>query len=384
MTILRRPIHLTRRAALLGAATLAVAAPARAADDVRVGVSGPLTGEAAQYGEQWQRGFALALAVINGHGGGIGGRRLVLEFEDSQNDPRQAVAIAQKFVADPGIVAELGDFSSTTSMAASPVYQRGRLVQLGFTNSNPKFTLGGDYMWSPGASSNEEQPQLADLAIGRLGFRRPAVLHLDTDYGANAAQLFTLAAKQRGAEVVASQGYLPDERDFRSVLTRVKQARPDGLVLESYYSDAALIVRQAREAGLDVPIVGNGSMFSPKFIELAGAASEGVYTESEFVPQDPRPEVQAFVTAYRAGYNDDPDLFVALAYDAVILTATVLRQFGTDRQSFRDGLGRVRDVPSVVFGKFSFDTATRRVFGAKATGLVVRAGRFVVWDGKPA
>jgi branched-chain amino acid transport system substrate-binding protein len=341
-----------------------------------------LTGEAAQYGVEWQQGFALALDLINGRDGGINGRKLVLQFEDSQNDPRQAVAIAQKFVADPTIVAELGDFSSTTSMAASSIYQRGKLVQLGFTNSNPKFTLGGDYMWSPGASSAEEQPQLAELTIGRRGFKRPAVLHLNTDFGTNAKNLYVAAAKQRGVEVVATEGYLPDERDFRSTLTRVMQSKPDSLVLEAYYGDAALIVRQAREAGITLPMAGNGSMYAPEFIQLAGPAAEGFVTESEFVPQDPRPEVQEFVKAYRAKFKDDPDLFVALAYDALILTATVLRQSGPDRQAFHDGLAKVRDVPSVIFGKFTFDTATRRVFGAKVTGLVVKDGKFTVLDGK--
>jgi branched-chain amino acid transport system substrate-binding protein len=373
--------RLTRRAALLSAAGLLLPGigVARADDgDIRVGVSGPLTGDAAQYGQEWRQGFAIALAQINGRDGGIHGRKLVLDFQDSQNDPRQAVAIAQKFVADPGIVVELGDFSSTTSMAASPIYQRGKLVQLGFTNSNPKFTLGGDYMWSPGASSAEEQPQLADLTVVRLGFKRPAVLHLNTDFGTNAKNLYVVAAGQRGATVVATEGYLPDERDFRSILTRVMQAKPDSLVLESYYSDAALIVRQAREAGITLPIAGNGSMYAPEFLKLAGPAAEGFYTESEFVPNDPRPEVQSFVAAFRAVYHTDPDLFSALAYDALILTATVMRQFGTDRASFHAGLAKVRDVPSVIFGKFTFDPKTRRVFGEKVTGLVVKNGQFVV------
>ena len=377
----------TRRTALLGTmgAMLLAGTRARADDaDIRVGVSGPLTGPAAQYGAQWKRGFDLALPRINGPDGGINGRKLAYVFEDSQNDPRQAVAIAQKFVADPTIIAELGDFSSTTSMAASPIYQRGKLVQMGFTNSHPKFTLGGDYMWSPGLSQAEEQPQVADLAITKLGFKKPAVLHLNTDWGHASKDLFIAAAKQRGAEVVAAEGYLPDERDFRSTLTRVKQANPDSLVLESYYSDAALIVRQAREAGITLPIAAVGSIYSPKFIELGGAAVDGVYTESEFFPDDPRPEVQEFVKAYQAAYHDAPDAFGAFAYDALILTAAVLRQYGTDRQSFHDGLSKVHDVPSVIFGKIAFDPATRRVTGAKVTDIMVRGGKWVLWDGKPA
>ena len=122
-----------------------------------MGVSGPLTGPNAQYGAQWKQGFDLALDEINGDGG-IKGRPLAYIFEDSQSDPRQSVAVAQKFVADPKIVVELGDFSSPASMAASPIYQRGRLVQFGFTNSHPDFTKGGDYMWSNSVSQADEQP----------------------------------------------------------------------------------------------------------------------------------------------------------------------------------------------------------------------------------
>ena len=158
-----------------------------------VGVSGPLTGPEEQYGAQWKKGFDLALDGINAHGG-INGRPLAYDFEDSQNDPRQAVAIAQKFVADPSIIVELGDFSSTTSMAASPIYQRNSLVQLGFTNSQPNFTKTGDYIWSPSLSQADEQPQLANLAITKLGFKRPAVVHLDTDWGKAAKDLFRRAS----------------------------------------------------------------------------------------------------------------------------------------------------------------------------------------------
>ena len=129
-------------------------------EPIYLGVSGPLTGPNAQYGAQWKQGFDLALDEINA-AGGIKGRPLAYIFEDSQSDPRQSVAIAQKFVADPKIVVELGDFSSPASMAASPIYQRPGLVQFGFTNSHPDFTKGGDFMWSTSVSQADEQPLLA-------------------------------------------------------------------------------------------------------------------------------------------------------------------------------------------------------------------------------
>ncbi len=115
---------------------------AQSKDPVVIGVGGPVTGGQAQYGLAWKKGFDLALDEINA-AGGIQGRKLVLDFQDTQNIPAQTVAVAQKFIADPKVLLATGDFSSTSSMAASPLYQRAGLVQFGFNNSNPLFTDGG-------------------------------------------------------------------------------------------------------------------------------------------------------------------------------------------------------------------------------------------------
>ncbi len=157
-------------------------------EPIYFGVSGPLTGPSAQYGAQWRKGFDLALDEVNGQGG-VRGRPLRYVFEDSQNDPRQSVAIAQKFVADPKIVIELGDFSSPASMAVSPIYQRAGLVQFGFTNSHPDFTKTGDFIWSNSISQAEEQPNVADYAVTKLKLKRLAVLHLNTDWGRTSKDL---------------------------------------------------------------------------------------------------------------------------------------------------------------------------------------------------
>ena len=374
-----------RRRSLLFMAALAPAAAAAqtSGDQVLVGVSGPLTGQYAQYGADWRRGFDLALAEVN-NSGGVGGRTLAYDFQDSQSDPRQAVALAQRFVADPRIVMEMGDFSSAASMAASPVYQRGKLVQFGFTNSHPDFTKGGDYMWSNAPNQADDMPVLAGYAIGKLGLKRLAVAYIDSDWGRTSKDLFTAAAKADGASVAAAEGYLPTEQDFRSTLVRLRDAGADGLVLISYYPDGAQIVRQARAIGMGAPIVAAGSVYSPKFLELGGAAVEGVYTNTSFFPADPRPVVQRFVQAYRAAYGGEAGFYAARGYDAMMLAAAVLRQYGTTRQAVHDGLAQVRDVPSVLFGTVQFDPATRRVRHPASIDLVVHDGAFALWDGKPA
>ena len=291
------------RLLLVGLFALA-AGPVFAEEPIMIGVSGPLTGPYARYGAEWRRGFDLAVGQTNA-AGGINGRPIAYRFEDSQSDPRQAVAIAQKFVADPSIVVELGDFSS----AASPIYQRGKLVQFGFTNSHPDFTKGGDYMWGNAPSQADDMPAMADYAVRTLGLKKLGVLFINHDWGRSSKDIFVTAAEQRGAKVVAAEGYLPAEMDFRSMLVRVRvrDADPDGIILISYYPDGALIARQTRSVGLT--------------------------------------------------------------------------QFGTDRQAIHDGLGKVRDVPSIIYGRLQFDPANRRVKSASNVELLVRDGRFTLRDG---
>jgi branched-chain amino acid transport system substrate-binding protein len=380
--------EMNRRTLLKGslAAVAAIAvtrsALAESSDPILLGVSGPLTGPNAQYGAQWKEGFDQALDEINA-AGGVDGRKLVYRFEDSQSDPRQSIAIAQKFVSDPSIVMELGDFSSTASMAASPIYQREGLVQFGFTNSHPDFTKGGDFMWSTAVSQADEQPLLARYAVSRLGLKKLSILHLNTDWGRASRDYFAKTARELGAEVPIAEGYIPDERDFRSTLVRVRDANPDGLILISYYSDGALIARQARQLGLKQTICAASPVYSPKFLELGGDAVENVHINTPFFSGDPRPEVRRFVAGFKARYGGrEPDSFNASAYDAINVAAAAMRIGGTGRRAIRDALAKMRDVPTVMFGPATFDVETRRVKGAIYAELVVKKGRFTLWDGK--
>lgn len=363
------------------AAPQATAVPQASTDPIVIGVSGPITGDRAQYGAQWKKGFDLALEEING-AGGIGGRKLEYVFEDSQADPKQSVVIAQKFVADPRIVVELGDFSSTASMAASQIYQRGGLVQFGFTNSHPDFTYaGGDYTWSTSVTQDQASPALADFAVTELGLKKLAVFQLNNDWGKATVPLFEKRVKELGAEIVTTQTYLDTEKDFRSAITTVRDAKPDGIILISYQADGALIAQQLREAGLKQPLVGSAAIQSPDYTKLGGQAVEGTYVLGEFDIHSPRPEVQAFVAKFKAKYGEDPDLFATLAYDSIYLVKNAIEVGGATRQGIHDALPKLKDVPSIVYEKVTFDPTTRRSKNPAYNNLIVRGGQFVPWDG---
>jgi branched-chain amino acid transport system substrate-binding protein len=374
------------RIASLGIAVLVFGAAltgldAQSKDPIIIGVSGPLTGAQAQYGVAWKKGFDLAIEEINA-AGGIKGRPLQYLFTDTQNDPKQTVAVAQKYISDPRIVLATGDFSSTSSAAASALYQRAGLVQFGFNNSNPKFTDSGDFIWSNSPSQSSEAPAHAAY-VRDLGLKNVAVFQLNTDWGKVTGDLTIAALEKYGVKVASRETYLPDEKDFKSIISKVKALKVDGIVFVSYVNDAALLIQQLRGQGVTVPIVSNGSQATAQFPQLAGPSAEGVYVAGDFASDDPRPEVQAFAKKWKAKYNEDLEYFAVHAYDSLKLAAAVIEIGGTDRRAVRDAFAKVKNVPSVIYGTITgFNPVTRRVDEFLGARLIVKDGKLVAWNGK--
>ena len=345
---------------------------------VRFGVSGPFSGNSAEYGRIWQQAMGLAVEEING-GDGVAGRQLELVYEDTQSTPQQAVPVAQKFVGDPTIVAELGDFASPASMAASPIYERGKLVQFGFTNSHPDFTKGGEYMFSTTLSQVQDAAFLAKTAFENFGGKQ-AVLYRNTDWGKVTQELYVAALAELGGEAVAVESYLESERDFRSLLAAVRDAQPEVVTLIAYYTDGALLAQQAESVEIAAQLVASGSCNSPQFIELGGESVNGVVTTTVFFPGAPRPEAEPFVAAYRERYGEDPDSFAALAYDGVKILAWAANEGGAEREAIQRTLVEGTEIPSIVYGPFRF-AEDRRVLNAAMVPIQVEGGRFTAFEG---
>ena len=361
---------------LTTAAALFAPTIVRAADPIRYGVSGPFSGDRAAYGAVWKKGMDMATAEINA-AGGIKGRSLELVYEDTQSDPRQSVPVAQKFVDDPRIIAELGDFASAASMAASPIYERGKLIQFGLTNSDPKFTKGGEYMYSTAPTMQMDAALMADITLNRLG-KKAAVFYQESDWGDTSQQVFVERYKSQGGKVVALENYLLTDKDYHSVLSKARQANPDVLVLFSYYTDGALLLLQAQDVGLKGKILAATSCYSNKFVELGGAAVNDVVMSVLFFPDDPRPDIQHFVKDYKARYNETPDQYAARAYDAVKIVAWGTAQGGATREGIRKAFLSGATIPSLLFGSFKFD-AERRVAHYNEALITVKGGKFVYY-----
>lgn len=367
-----------RRELVLGAigsvGTALLPRAAFAADPVVYGVSGPFSGDRAAYGAVWKKGMGMAVSEINA-AGGIKGRPLELVYQDTQSDPKQSVPVAQKFVDDPKIVAELGDFASAASMAASPIYERGKLVQFGFTNSDPKFTKGGQYMWSTAPTMQMDAALMAEIVFRQLG-KEAAVFYQASDWGATSQKVFVDKFKALGGKVVALENYLLTDKDFHSILAKARQAKPQVLVLFSYYTDGALLLQQAQDVGLGGRILAATSCYSNKFLELGGNAVDGTVMSVLFFPDDPRPAIQAFVSKYRKQFGEDPDQYGARAYDAVKILAWATEHGGPSREGIQKALASGATIPSLLFGSFKFD-AERRVAQYDEALITVKGGKFV-------
>jgi branched-chain amino acid transport system substrate-binding protein len=338
------------------------------------GVSVPLTGSMAEFGRTWRKAQTLAVEEINA-AGGIKGRKIELIYEDSQGDPKQTVAIAQKFVDDKRILACLGDIPTPAIMAASPVFQKARMVQMSM-GSHPDLTKAGEFIFANQMSQRQIAASLATIGVNRLG-KTQAVLYRNTDWGKVVQTIYVDKVKELGGQVVLTDSYLETEKDFRSLLAKVRTAKPEVLALIAYYTDGALLVQQAKQAGVESKIIVSEASYSPQFIKLGGDAVNGVLTQTLFFPESGRPDVQKFVAGYRAKHGEDPDFFASIGYDGVKIIAWATERGGFTREGIQQALAAGDGIPSVTFGAFKFNEIRRVGVGALAP-IVVRDGKFTL------
>ncbi|MFN2165275.1 MAG: ABC transporter substrate-binding protein, partial [Anaerolineae bacterium] len=186
------------------------------------------------------------------------------------------------------------------------------------------------------------------------------------------------ALADQGLEVVATETFAKGDTDFSAQLTKIKALEPQALLVSALAEEAANIMIQARQLGLDVPIIGGNGFNSPKLAEIAGPAAEGAISGAAWNIGNPDPENQKFVEAYRAEYGSDPDQFAAQAYTAAWLMATAIKNAGsTDPAAIRDALAAIRDFPSPL-GNYSFDENRNPVHTPVV--LIVQEGQFAVLE----
>jgi branched-chain amino acid transport system substrate-binding protein len=326
------------------------------ADEIRIGEFGSLTGGTATFGTSNHEGVVLAVEEINA-AGGVLGKPLRVITEDNQSKPEESVTAVLKLIKQDEVSAIVGEVASSRSLAAAPQCQANKIPMLSPASTNPKVTQVGDYIFRACFIDPFQGKTMAKFAVERLKAKRIAILtDQKNDYSVGLAHFFKESAVKLGAEIVAEESYSEGDIEFKAQLTAIKATAPNVLYVPGYYTECALIARQARELGLDVPLLGGDGWDSPKTVEIGGRAVEGVYLTNHYSPEDQRPEVQNFITKFKARYDGRaPDTFAVLGYDATKMMADAIQRAGsTDGPKIRDALAATKDFPGVS-GKISMD-----------------------------
>ena len=306
------------------------AVPALAGETIKIGFFAPITGPAAADGASARHAVELAAKEIN-DSGGIKGRKIELVIYDDRLNPQEAVAVANKLIEKDQVVGVVsGSYSGPTRVTA-PIFAKAGIPMVAGYAVHQDVTKAGDSNFRNGLLGVVEGAAAAELAVKAFKAKRIAILSMDNDYGRELGNGFRQRAEKLGAAIVSYQSYkFPGEREFRPFLTRVKEANPDLLFACGYYNEGALVTRQAKELGLNVQIVGTEGMDSPKFLELAGPAAEGLVIVTTLNRDDPRAPVQNFLKAYRQAYQIDADMVGASSYDALKILTAAIEKVGTD------------------------------------------------------
>lgn len=388
------------RTALLPLLALALASSlvvdcAKHENVILIGEYGSLTGSTATFGISTKNAIELYIDNVNASGG-IGGTKLRVIVEDDQSKPEEAATAVNKLVDQDAVVAVLGEVASSRSMAAGPICQEAGVPMISPSSTNPKVTEIGDYIFRVCFIDPFQGQMIAKFAKSTLNFTRAAVLRdIKNDYSVGLANYFSEAFRALGGTIVGDEAYSEGDQDFKAQLTVLKNKRPQFLMVPGYYTDVGLIARQARELGLDVPMLGGDGWVSDRLLEIAEDALNGSYLVNHYWQEDPNPAVQRFVQEYRARYKATPDGLAALGYDAAGVLVHSLERLRTEdpaafkalcgkqgdeqkaaRVKLRDTIASTKDFPGVT-GRISLDAARNAVKPAVFLGIKDRKYEFV-------
>jgi branched-chain amino acid transport system substrate-binding protein len=321
----------------------------------------------------------LAVQEINDAGGlSVDGQQLQIELliEDNEDKKETAVSAAQKLINQAGVAAIVGPQASRNAIPAAAIAESAQVPLISPWSTNPETTAGRQYVFRVAFIDPFQGRVMARFAIEELGAQKAAVLYdVASEYNKGIAEIFQQIFQDAGGEVVAFESYTTGEQDFSAQLARIKDSGADVLFLPNYYSEIPLQVRQAREIGLDLPIIG-ADAWGP--LEAEDRADlEGCYFSTHYAPDIASPVAQAFVSSYEAAYGQVPDDVAALTYDAFGLLSEAIRSQGkADPESIRNGLASIRRYEGVT-GVMEFQATGDPV--KSAVILKIEGGQFVFY-----
>lgn len=330
-------------------------------DTIKVGVYADLTGTTASFGQSTKNGIELAVEEIN-NAGGVLGKKIQLVVEDDQGRPEQAKTVVSKLINQDKVQAVLGEVASTNSLAAAPVAQEAKIPMITPSSTNPKVTQVGDYVFRVCFIDPFQGSVAAQYAAKNLNAKTAAIFgDVQSDYSKGLSEVFKAEFTKAGGKIVSEQSYAQTDPDFKGQLTAIRAAKPDVIYIPGYYGQVGIIAKQARELGMNMPLLGGDGWDSPDLWKLGGDALKNSYISNHYSADNPAPEIQNFVKAYQAKFGTKPDSLAALAYDSAKVLADSLKRAGSaDPQKLRDAIAQTSNFDGVT-GKITINAERNAV-----------------------
>ncbi|UUX35364.1 ABC transporter substrate-binding protein [Fundicoccus culcitae] len=346
-----------------------------AQESVLLGGNFELSGSQASYGSPVSEGFDLAIKQMNEAGGLLDGLMIEGLVYDNTSDMTESAAITTR-LANEGVVGIIGPTTTGNVLAQVPALEDGQLPGIVPAATGDGLTLDEsgtvlDYLFRVCFEDSYQGYVAANYLYDTLGVTQVAVVYDQAlDYSVGLRDAFVEQFTAIGGTIVTQETMATGDTDFSSVLTNLLTQNVEALYVPVYYTEGGLFIKQAREFGLEIPVVGADGYHNDTLIELAGTENaNNVYYTSHFSLMSDNEKTAAFVAAFEEEYGKQPDTFSALAYDATQLMMFAIEEAGsTDRNAIRDALENI-DYFEGVTGSFSIDENHNPVKSVVVIGL---------------
>jgi branched-chain amino acid transport system substrate-binding protein len=343
--------------ACIAALIMATAAQVSAADTVKIGIFGPMSGDAAATGASEKDAVTLAVDEKNA-AGGIRGEKIEPVIADDAGKPEEAVNAVKRLISRDNVLLSIGSISSPASLAASQVSRQSETAQIVVAGTAQRITTQGNkWVFRSPVPDTKLVADLADFIHEKFPkVTKFAFLYVNDDFGRGGFEAFKLAGAKYGFEIVAEERYTRGDIDFTAQLGRIKASGAGAMVEWSRYTEGALVAKQFVQTGMNMLRFGSDGIATPKFIELGGTATDGIYFTTHFsiATAADIPAAKAFVAKYQKAYGKIPDAYAAEAYDAITMAILAVEAAGkSDRAAVRDALAKVSFESTR--GPFKFD-----------------------------
>ncbi len=353
--------------------------PAEVADTIKIGVFEPITGANAGGGALEVEGVKLANKLYPE----VLGKKVELVIVDNKSDKVEAASAAARLVEKEKVVAIIGSWGSSLSMAAGDIVKNAKIPTVGASCTNPLVTLNNDYYFRVCFIDPFQGTVMANYAFNKLGAKKAAIIQeVSNDYSVGLAKFFVDAFKELTGDdncIVATSNYNTGDQDFTAQLTNIKAANPEVIFAPGNFTESALLISQAKQLGMDVPIIGGDTWETPEFIDIGKDAVEGAVFSTFFATEQPiTNESKVFLDEYRKEYKKEPAAVTALGYDAYILILDAIeRANSAEPGAIRDEIAKTANFE----GSAGFVTLDENGDAVKdAVIKVVKGGKFTYMD----